>query len=266
MSAIRVPRTIAKMIEDNDNDNLIITPLFSEFLASWDGNISLKASEFVYEQLQAKQRDRRYSWSASASGFCKRRQELAFLGLPQIGTSDPRMQHILYNGRWVHLRWQAELLTAGLIDMAESTHIRKSLRARCTMDGTGVSQSGRFDGRDFGFELKGRNSFVYSQQGHLPDEKTRQQVDFEFLLTGMDLWVIINENKNDQKWHEWVFVRDESRMKIVLDELRELNKAIDREKLHPLLPDCKKGKGEFLRCPFGGKGGSCLASGTWPSL
>ena len=167
----------------------------------------------------------------------------------------------------MHLRWQATLLTAGLLDNVEVTHKKKSQRARCTLDGIGVVRSGRYAGRDFGFELKGRNDWVYNNQlAKGPDEVTRKQVDFEFLLTGMDLFSIVNENKNNQSFHEWVIVRDEDRVHEIAKTVKELNRAVDNKKLHPMLPECSRQlkTGEFMKCPFGGPGGSCLKAGNWP--
>jgi hypothetical protein len=255
------------MLENSIRDDLILTPVLDEFLVTWDGVVPEHISQRIADIMKLKLRDRRYSWSASAAGYCWRRQELAFLGMPINGANDPRMQQIFRNGSWVHMRWQATLLTAGLLDNVEVTVKKKSQRARCSMDGEGIAKVGRFKGRDFGYELKGRNGFTYTQQLSAgADEKTRAQVDFEFLLSGHDLFVVMNENKNNQEWKEWVFVRDEDRVKQMAKQIKELNAAVDRKKLHPMLDECRtrQRNSEWDSCPFGGAQGVCANVGIWP--
>lgn len=255
------------MLANSVRDDLILTPVLDEFLVKWDGVVPDEIAQRVADLMRKKLRDRRYSWSASAAGYCWRRQEFAFLGMPQNGASDPRMQQIFRNGSWVHMRWQATLLTAGLLDNVEVTVRKKSQRAQCTMDGEGTAQVGRFKGRDFGYELKGRNGFTYTQQlSGGADEKTRAQVDFEFLLSGHDLFVVMNENKNNQAWQEWVFVRDENRVKQMAKQVMALNNAVDKKQLHPMLDECRKRErnSEWDNCPYGGAHGVCANAGIWP--
>lgn len=262
-----VSMTVRDLMTDTgkvlDGDK-IISPYLDEFLVSWDGTLPPEVAKRIHDLLVVPQRDRSGSFSASSAGFCKRRQEFSFLGVKPPGVIDPKLAQIFLNGRWVHLRWQATLLTAGILDSIEVTHKKPSLLARCTMDGMGIAKGGHFKGTEFGFELKGRNLFTWgSQRMDGPDEKTRRQVDFMFLLTGLEVFVILNESKNDQSKAEWVFVRDPDRIKEALRELKELNKAIEIQRLHPMLPECKEGKGEFKKCPFGGRSGPCLNSGSW---
>jgi len=263
-----ITKDLRKVLENSLRDDLILTPHLNNFLATWDGTIDPKVAEIIARAMAEKQRDRRGSWSASQAGKCLRRQELMFLGAPGVGSTSAQGNQILNNGRWVHLRWQATLLTAGLLDDIEVTHKKKSQRARCTLDGLGVAKSGRYSGRDFGFELKGRNEWVYQMQlGKGPDEQTRKQVDFEFLLTGLEIFVILNENKNNQAWHEWVIIRDDSRVREMASQIKELNRAVENQRLHPPLEECRKQlkSGEFYKCPYGTPGGACANAGSWPT-
>jgi hypothetical protein len=187
--------------------------------------------------------------------------------MPQVGSADARLQSIFLNGRWVHLKWQATLMEAGLLDNIEVTHVKPSMRARCSMDGMGTGLDGRYAGREFGFELKGRNDWAFNGQTIKGvDEQTRAQVDFEFMLSGLDMFVILNENKNNQSMKEWVFFRDDERIRDMRKQVKQLNKSIEIQRLHPKLEECKKElkDGEFFKCPYGTPGGVCSASGTWP--
>lgn len=262
-----VSQTVRDLILDTgkvaDGDK-IISPYLDEFLIKWDGTLPPHVSKIINDLLVTPQRDRSGSFSASSAGYCLRRQELSFLGVQPHGIVEPKLAQIFLNGRWVHLRWQATLLTAGILDNVEVTVKKPSKLARCTMDGMGTAKGGHFGGEEFGFELKGRNLFTWGNQRlDGPDEKTRKQVDFMFLLTGLDVFVIMNESKNDQSKSEWVFTRSADRIKDIADELDELNRAIELGRLHPMLPECKLRQGEFKKCPFGGRQGPCANIGSW---
>lgn len=267
MKPQRIGKDVKALLELSIRDDLIITPVLNEFVVKWDQNISEEAANALNKNVRTKQRDRSAAWSASGINKCMRRQELAFLGMPQGGTTDSHLMLIFDHGTWIHRKWQAILMTAGILDSVELTIKKRSIRARCSMDGEGVAKIGRYQGSDFGFELKGRNDFQYNKQVVLGiDEGTRAQVDFSFMLSGLDLWVVLNENKNNQQLKEWIFVRDTDRVKVMREKVKELNKAIDTQKLHPMLPECVKQLkgGEFYACPFGGPGGVCTSSGQWP--
>lgn len=264
----RIPPSLRNAINVQLEDDLIVTPPLKRFLVQ-NRNITIdwKVAKKIARVMSTPQRDRRFAWSASAAGTCLRRQELGFLGVPTPYNIDPQLAQIFYNGTWVHLRWQATLMQAGILDAIEVVAKKPSLRARCSMDGMGTALEGRHQGEPFGFELKGRNDYAYGKQERSGvDEKTRRQVDFEFALSGFERFVILNENKNTQMWKEWVFLRNEERVKVALQEIRSLNRAVDRGKLHSMLPECRLRTGEFDSCPFGGIGGPCEMSGSWPNL
>lgn len=255
------------MLDSSIKEDLIITPAYEEWLdKNPEGTIDPDVAALMAKLMSTPDRDRSGSFSASSAGRCLRRQELAFLGVKPPGVHTTQMSRIFNNGKWLHLKWQAELLTAGIIDNVEVTVKKPSLLARCTLDGVGMAAKGRYTNYEFGLEIKGRNSYTYDQQvRNDPDEATRRQVDMQFLLGGLDIAVILNENKNNQGFHEWVFYRDDERIADAAHELRDLNRAIEKGRLHPMLPECKMQTGEFKNCPFGGDGGPCQMSGRWPT-
>ena len=267
----KVSKSIQELLEESAKDDLVVTPPYNAFLSTWDEtypeHVILRIADVLRDNSRRTAQQRRWTWSASSAGQCMRRREFQFLGMPVVGSYDPQQKRIFLNGTWVHLRNQATLMSGDILDNIEVTIKMKKWRARCTMDGMGVVKQGRYDGADFGYELKSANDFAYQNQiikG--ASEKTRNQVDFEFLLSGFDIFVIFNENKNNQSINEWVIVRDEDRVKKARDDLIELNKAVDSHTLHPQLPECKKRlrSGEFYKCPYGGDGGVCANSGLWP--
>jgi len=252
-----------------DPDSLIVTPLYDEWLVR-NPEITAKPEVFkrVMELMTVPPRDRRRSFSASQAGYCLRRQELAFLGVKGTKLSDPRGIRIFQNGTFGHLRWQVGLLSAGIIDGIEVTVKSASELERATMDGIGVALEGRYKGAKFGWEHKGRMSFAFDAQERAgtPDAKTRKQVATQMLLTGYDVWSVTNENKDTQVAGEFIIERNDAEIGEARKELKELTAAIDKKKLHPMLPECIKrnSTGEYYKCPFGTDAGACVASGSWP--
>ncbi len=264
----KISKSARTSLNESMRDDLILTPMLETMLPAWDGTINPDVAENLAKLMSTPQRNRSRSFSASQAGNCLRRQELAFLGIPGIGVPSRQLSMIFANGTWTHMRWQATLMTLGLLDGIEVLVRKPKWRARCSLDGVGTAKEGRFEGREFGFELKGRNDYAFNVQAAKGvDDKTRKQVDFEFLLTGLDLFVILNENKNNQGIKEWVVIRDEARVDAAAQELEELNTSIDLGILHPMLPLCKQMKGpDWDNCPFGSPGGPCMAAGTWPDM
>lgn len=264
----KVGNTIKALLQASANNEKVITYELEKFFGSWNEVYSPKAVQRVSQLISTPPRVRSGSFSASSAGKCMRRQELAFLGAPAYAEIDSQLRAIFLTGTWTHLRWQAILLTAGILDAVEVTHRKPSLNVRCTLDGTGVVKSGRYQGRDFGFELKSRNSFTWDKQVQAGvDEETRTQADVQMLLTGFDIAVIVNENKNLQSYHEWVFTRNIERISNLERKLYTMNTDIENKKLRPMIPECKirAKNGEFFKCPYGGKTGICANTGSWYS-
>lgn len=253
-----------------DPDSLIVTPAYDEWLIrNPEITADRKVLKRVMEMLLVPPRDRRRSFSASQAGNCLRRQELAFLGVKGMKQSDPQGIRIFQNGTFGHLRWQVGLLSAGIVDGIEVTVKSATGISRATLDGIGVVGRGKYKGAKFGWEHKGWISFSFDAQDRAgtPNEKTRQQVAMQMLLTGYDVWSVTNEHKDKQLVNEFVIERDEKEIDEVRRELRELTSAVERKKLHPMLPECIKrnSTGEYYKCPFGTDLGGCVASGNWPN-
>lgn len=252
-----------------DSDDLIVSPLYDEYLLrNPDVFADAETFERVMRETTKKPRDRSGSFSASSAGHCMRRQELAFTGQKQKPNLDPRGIRIFNNGTFGHLRWQIGLLSGKIIDDIEYLATMPKLRARASLDGLGTVQRGRWDGADFGWEHKGRMSYPWLSQDRAgtPDQKTRRQVSMQMLISGFEVWSVTNENKDTQEVSEFVIERNDEELREARNELVELNRAVDLQRMHPMLPECVKQNktGEFFKCPFGGVGGACINSGSWP--
>lgn len=263
---------VMKSVREGD---LIITPVFNKWLvANYDTPIPPDIAEWVRKQLTTKPRDRSGSFSASAAGRCYREQELQFLGMPTSGAIDPRLAWIFDDGKWRHLHWQARLLQAGILDVAERPLFWRNKRSRGTIDGLGSvpddHKRTRIRGLEFGFELKGVNPFYYKKavKGDAGvKEEHKMQVSRYFLMGGFDLFVTLYEDKGSQNWHEWVDFPDMEYINDQREELEELNDAIENEQLHDMLPQCALQTGDtWNSCDYGGAHESCIKSRDWPNL
>ena len=258
----------AKMGKDH-----IITPRLKTFLSE-NQNLVLDdwVADIIRDLITKKQRDRSGSFSSSASGQCPRRQSLEYLGAPVSNPPDPQTQQIFYDGTWRHLRWQATLLQAGIIDSVEITLPWEAMRSMGSMDGAGVVPDDhpveRWRGMEFGWELKGVNTFQYKKMLEPPD-KFLNQINRYFLSGGFDLFVLIAEDKSSQEWREWVIEPDPERIEAQRQELVMLNELATTRTLPVMKPGCvdhtdpdwKKGF-----CPYSGNGGTCVSADTWEDV
>lgn len=263
------PKQQRFMAAIRDPDKLIVTPAYDEYLIkNPEITANPKVLKYVMRQITIPPRDRRRSFSASQAGYCLRRQELAFLGAPKRPIIDPRGIRIFQNGTFGHLRWQIGLLSAEIIDGIEVTVKSADELTRSTIDGIGVAKRGYYKGAKFGWEHKGRMSFAFKAQesAGTPDAKTRKQVAMQMLHTGYDVWSVTNENKDTQHIGEFIIERNEQEIDEARQEIKELTTAVEKQRLHPMLPECIKrnSTGEYYQCPFGTDLGSCVASGNWP--
>ena len=252
-------------------DRQIITPRLNSYLG--------KHPDIVYDDwvadrirdiLKAPQRDRSASFSSSASGTCPRAQMFGFKGIPTGVSHGTQLINIFNDGRWRHLRWQAMLLQAGILSDIEVFLDWPAKLSKGSMDGTGIvpddHDNEQWRGLEYGFELKGMNTWGFQNAVKYDrvKEEHLSQIDGYFLSGGLDLFVVIYEDKNTQEWHEWVVEPDPARLSVRQAELDALNEYARRKELPPMLPGCKTGKGaEWKRCDYAGKNGVCVSRRKW---
>jgi hypothetical protein len=264
--------TLKQVLRAHRNSDYIVTPRMQMFLMR-HANLHYDdaVGDFVRGMLVNKPRIREGSFSASSAGQCHRRQVLSYLGLNPSTTNGYQLQNIFEDGKWRHMRWQAIMLQSGLLDHAEVPLDWPKMRSKGSMDGQGTVPDDHprpeWRGKEFGFELKGVSPFVfksYVDQGGKHEHK--QQVHRYFLASGVDLFVILYEDKGTQAWHEWVIEPDPILLEEQRNELTTLNAAVDNQVLPPALPTCQQRKGdEYKQCPFGKDSDICLGiTQDWP--
>lgn len=224
-------------------------------------------ADMIRDQITKQPRVRSGSFSSSAAGSCLRRQIFQFQGIDSGGVNSPQLQNIFYDGTWRHLRWQAVLLHAGILSDIEFPLTWPEKRSVGTMDGIGIVPDDHpkeeWRGLEFGFELKGVNTYGY-QQAYNVKEDHLNQIHRYFLSGGFDLFVVVYEDKNTQEWKEWVIEPDPARLSAQQAELDALNDYADKQILPPMLTDCIQATGpNWKYCPYAGKTGVCVNREIW---
>lgn len=253
-------------------DTIVSMPYREWLLTKSDEGLPQWVVDRIMAQMVQRPRIRVGSFSPSSSGQCLRRQELSFLGVPvPFGAGpDARLMNIFNDGKWRHLRWQANLLAAGILTDIEWAVPWIRMRALGNVDGRGYVREDHprmsWRGKEFGFELKGANPFMYNKQTRRdePDEKHLRQVHRYFLQGGFELYVILYEEKGTNEWKEWVVEPDPVILEEAREELIQLNASIDSGRLHPMLPSCKIRMGDqwTRECPYAGETGICVNTGS----
>lgn len=260
---------LRKAIRLASDPTKIVTPRYREWLRKHvDDPYPDDVVKLIQKEMTKVQRDRRGSFSGSSAGSCLRAQEFGFLGVfpPIEAQPSTDLLAIFDDGRWRHLRWQANLLSARILDRIEVSLSWPAKLSEGSMDGAGTVRDDhpnrRWRGKEFGIELKGVNGFQFSRiiksRNPQPTDKHLEQVDRYLLASGFDLFVVLYECKLTQQTYEWVIERDEDRIDESREELDALNEAVANKMLHPQLRSCSKRMGpSWASCSYAGKGGIC---------
>ena len=200
-------------------------------------------------------RRRKSMFRASGSGSCMRRQIFSALSVPRRYEIDPHLASIFMTGDFVHLKWQMAGLTAGWLAEAEVAFDRPDWHFGGTMDG--ILDDGS------GLEVKSINTrgfFMVNKYG--VDSKHNRQVHSYMKLTGIQVFSVIYEDKNNQDYREFRVKQDPDMASEVDRELDELNESLQAKTLPEVLLSCQHRDGsEYRNCPFRD---ICLETKEWP--
>lgn len=225
---------------------LLVTPRHEQWLATNHNPVySPKVLDFVQSQLSEKQRERRYTISASSLGSCKRAQVLRFVGSPGKDTFATTTISIFHQGAWTHLKWQAAGLSAGWLAQAEIVCQIPDLNLTGTIDGLLDTKQG--------WEFKTANPRSYRQilAANKPKPEHLLQTHGYMMATGIRTWSVVYEDKGTQDWKEYVVEYDDEIAQAVRSELEQINDHASARTLPPMLEPCTRGEGStFRQCPF----------------
>lgn len=251
-------------------DKIVTRPVQEWLIKNGDQAYPAWVADKIRSLLIAQPRIRMATFSASSAGKCERAQLLAFLGA-RGGVTDAQLQNIFNDGKWRHLRWQAMLLTMGVLVDIEYPLLWLRYKGVGTMDGLGIVPEDHpnvhWRGEEFGFELKGVSTFQFSKYKQAgPKEDHLNQVHRYFAMSGLKLFVILYEDKTTQAFTEWVVTPDPVRLREQTEELERLWGHAESRRLPPMLDGCAKGNGpEWRDCQFAGRNGTCVLARMWPT-
>lgn len=188
------------------------------------------------------ERERKKTISASGAGRCMRERQFAYLGMPQAKLK-PKTANIFANGDYMHLRHQVAGLVSGYLVDAEVSLENQEYGLTGTADG--VTSDGELA------EFKSINSYGFGGvKSFGPTDAHVLQVHSYMLLGGYDAARIVYENKDTQELLEFHVLREEERIEQVVRELEVFADLTSKEKLAPMLGECKEKKGAFNWCSY----------------
>lgn len=255
--AVRLGPSLASTLQRaQEAQSQIVLPRYNDFLHH---NPEIVYDDWVLDDVTAglrqKQESRAGRFGASSAGDCLRAQVLSYLGAPTTPI-DTRLHRIFEDGKWRHMRLQAVLLQAGIIQRVEVGARWRRARAFGQVDGVGVVPDNhpveKWRGKEFGLEIKGAMSFAFANIEKVGPDRYLAQVARYFLYAGFDLFVIVVESKDNQSMVEYVVSEDDVNTGHAWYELQQLNDAVDDRTLPPKLSECVFAKGQrFRSCPYG---------------
>lgn len=251
--------SLKELLQGTKRTDLLITPKLTLWLMQ-NSHVVVppEVAEKLSAAMQAKPRDRSASFSASARGNCVRAQVLQYLGYPQKVFTDTALSRIFIDGTWRHLKFQAMLMTAGIITDFEHSRHSSELRLTGSLDGVNVPEA-------WGFELKGINMWgfnTHKKKNKMMYKHWLQVGSYFVLFPELERFSVIYEDKNTNQLVEWVVHKDDGARDEALQEIRLLNHAVDTKRvpLGELRGSCTKNLNG--RCPYRDV---CLGA-TWIDL
>lgn len=258
MSVRLGPGVKAVVRASQEADQLIVTPALTKYFNEHPDIVyDPDVIERVTERVTRASESRLARLGASSAGRCPREQILGFLGMPGHRHSQG-LRMVFEDGHWRHMRLQALMLQAGIIEDIEVWGHWKAMRAAGQIDGHGYVPDDHpnpdFRGKEFGVEIKGANTWPFKRMQEHGLTPYRKQVARYFLYTGYELFVIYAEDKNCQESFEWVVSENDlvQEMDDQRAELAFLNKHLDQHMLPGKLTECQAAKGPTFRdCVYG---------------
>lgn len=268
---IKMNPDLANVVSMMGDENKILTPRYVEWLLA---NPDVVYDEWVVQRIMAEMRKvprvRSGTFSASSAGVCGRAQVYGYQGQQGKAETDLQLINMGNDGKWRHLRYQANMLQAGLLEDIELTLPWPAMRSMGSIDGVTTVPDDHprveWRGQHAGVELKGAYSFKAVKIATQGPQVYREQVIRYCLSGGFRLFSILVENRDSLEFNEYVYEVTDDELAESAEQLKRLNDAVDLQTIPDRLPACASLKGEtFNRCRFGGKHGVCATQTSWPT-
>lgn len=213
-----------------------------------DAAYSERACDFAWDVLRGNlgsQRERKpRRLRGSGTGKCGRQRILKLLGAKDEVANDSRLSNIFHTGNFLHLKWQMAGFTEGWLADAEVPVVSELHNVAGTMDGV------LYDGSGFEFKSINSRGFSFVTSSNKPKQDHIQQVHVYMLMSGLETFSVVYENKDNQEWREFRVVRDEQIIDQIVAELDELNEALRLQQLPDgSIKSCLDRDSTYRNCP-----------------
>ena len=267
-------RSLAESLKvAKQRQNLILSQRVHTYLAAHPEGLAFSepTAEEIKRLLMKKPRDRRGSFSPSASGYCARRQVFGFLGTDGIRPFTTDQHNLFSDGTWRHLRWQAMGLDDGWFTGVEVSAKYCGMFLG-SMDGDNTNEG-------WLFELKGTSTSEKKLRGEVlpflealdagadPAEVTPEtpeqvyalkhwrQVQRYFAQTGdrYEMAVLMMEPKTTQSYVEMDLRPTKVGQAQARQEMHQLEQAVVDRRLPAPLKECMSTRAGATKkaCPYG---------------
>lgn len=202
-------------------------------------------AKIIARLLTARQADRSGAFHPSQLYTCERAQMFGYLNFPAKQKAwTPETINLFMDGHYRHVKWQVILLQAGIITAAEVPVSVPGYRFSGSMDGVN-------DKEHWMLEIKGTSQFdaIKSSNTALPAH-VKQVHGYLLARPDLEETAILYEDKSTNHWHEIIVRRNKTYLREVEGILNALNEALSNKKLPQVLPECKRGEGQYTRCPY----------------
>lgn len=253
MSNVNIKGGLRKSVQRVKRDgDLIVTPRFHSFLTSDEAQQPLpdEHADIIRDLLTTPPRDRRLSFSPSSLHRCERRQVFAFAGFPQQRQLNSDLMNLFADGTWRHLRLQATMLHAGILDEVEKPIDVPKYRLKGSIDGIGTDEHGKWI-----LEAKGMHQFQFDDlmlsSGGPKEEHIKQGAGYS-IATNIRRVAFFYECKGTQKTKEFDIDYTIPAWSKYIDELGERLERLNKNIFNMTLPPILTGDAavECKSCPF----------------
>ena len=249
--------TLKKLIRDSGNP---ITSRHEKWLRENPSpeysEKAIKFAERVFRQEVGGSRNRNTKFRGSSVEKCERAQMFRAIGMEETPFDDSKTSNIFATGNSLHLKWQMAGLTEGWLEDAEVAVELPELELGGTLDGI------LYDGSGFEFKTVNNRGYAMAESTGKPQKGHISQVQTYMMMTDIEKFSIVYENKDNQEWREFVIPRDEEEITDIRGRIFNLYHDFKEKRLPKVKRTCLDEDGwEYRNCPYRDR---CLGIKSWP--
>lgn len=246
----------------------LLTPLLYQFmieneLFQFDDRALRLAKKILESERQERKSD---VFHPSSSAACMRAQVLQYIGYKPQKEESLQLLSIFDDGKWRHLRWHLILYRMKISARVEPYVSGNMQRVGGSPDQI-LNLSKHYpwlSGIRVGFEMKGINSGEYSKlvRNNRPKMDHLYQIVTYMVLSDIEIYTLIYENKNTQEWYEFDITTNKKYAKklgqnlylpdlwvrYIMARYHYMNRSVDKNVLPSFECTLKTDDAKFNRC------------------